>query len=131
MTQRKAIVPKGMEAVYDRFHYAPAMRAGNLLFISGQVGRNEATLAIPDEAEAQITLAFENLKTVLAEGGATFGNLVEMVSYHVDIRDTLRTFVAVKDRYVSSDFPAWTAIGVAALAHPKFKIEIKCVALLP
>ena len=99
MARRTNVVPKEMETIKQRFHYNPGVRAGNLLFIAGQVGRDA------------------NL------------NVVEMVTYHTDMRD-LQLFIAVKDRYYTGEYPAWTGVGVTALAMPGLMVEIKCVAML-
>lgn len=128
MIKREIIVPIGMERLFERFHYAPAVRAGNLVTVSGQVGRDEATLEIPDDASAQTVRAFENLGTVLRAAGAGYEDVVELVSYHVNIRDHLPSFMRIKDRYFVRDYPAWTAVGVEALAQPKLLIEVRCVA---
>jgi len=129
--KREVVIPPGMEAQFEKFHYAPAVKAGGLLFVSGQVGRDESKLEILEGAEAQIAQAFENLGKVLAAAGCGFGDVVELMTYHTDIKAQMRPFLAIKDKHFPRDFPAWTALGVAALAHPKLLIEIKCVAALP
>lgn len=117
----------GGNKVFDAFRYAPAVSAGGLVFIAGQVGlRPDGTLGAT--AAEQIELAFKRLGAILAHSGLGFGDLVELVSYHVDIGSQLAEFRAIKDRYISADFPAWTIIGVAALARPELLIEIKAVA---
>ena len=55
-------------------------------------------------------------------------DLVEIVSYHTDMQD-LHTVVEVKAEYIQARFPAWTAVGVAQLAFPGQRLEIKAVAL--
>jgi enamine deaminase RidA (YjgF/YER057c/UK114 family) len=129
--KREVVVPPGMEAQFDKFHYAPAVKANGLLFVSGQVGRDEAKMEILEGAEAQIAQAFENLGRVLAAAGCGFGDVVELISYHTDIKAQMRAFLAVKEKHFPRDYPAWTALGVAALAHPKILVEIKCTAVLP
>lgn len=128
MSERKNIVPKEMELIKQRFHYNPGVRAGNLLFIAGQVGRDE-NLNVIEGKEAQFVQAFENVKKVLSAAGATFDDVVDMVTYHTDMRD-LQLFITVKDRYYTGEYPAWTGIGVTSLAMPGLMVEIKCVALL-
>ena len=61
--------------------------------------------------------------------GANFDNVVDMVTYHIDITD-IANFMTVKDRYFVNHVPAWTGIGVTALAMPGLLVEIKCVAKL-
>jgi enamine deaminase RidA (YjgF/YER057c/UK114 family) len=128
MAKREIIIPKGMESLVDKFHYAPAVKVDNTLYISGQLGRDE-NLQVIEGAEAQYTQAFENLKAVLAAAGATLENVVDLVTYHTDMRDIMR-FMEVKNRYFMKDYPAWTAIGVSALAMPGLLVEIKATAVL-
>ncbi len=128
MAKRTNIVPKEMEVIHQRFHYNPGVRAGNLLFIAGQVGRDD-NLNVVEGKEAQFVQAFENLKKVLTAAGAGFDDVVEMVTYHTDMRD-LQLFIKVKDRYFTKGYPAWTGVGVTALAMPGLMVEIKCVAML-
>jgi enamine deaminase RidA (YjgF/YER057c/UK114 family) len=54
---------------------------------------------------------------------------VDLVTYHTDMRDLMR-FMEVKNRYFTKDYPAWTAIGVSALAMPGLLVEIKATAVL-
>lgn len=117
----------GGNKVFDLFKYNPAVKAGGLVFIAGQVGiRADGT--VPDSAEEQIRLAFQRLGEVLKQMGLDFSDLVELVSYHVGVDTQLATFRAVKDEFITADFPAWTILGVAALARPNMLIEIKAVA---
>ncbi len=120
-----------MQNLQETFRYSPGVRAGSLLFIAGQVGRDEGLNVVAGK-EAQFTQAFENVKKVLAAAGATMDDVVDMVSYHTDMRD-LPLFIQVRDRYVTNSerYPAWTALAVAALAMPGLFAEIKCTAFLP
>ena len=103
------------------------MTAGGLVFIAGQVGlRPDGSL--PETAREQIELAFERLAAILRHLGLGFEDLVELVSYHVDVDAQLADFRAVKDRWIARDFPAWTILGVAALARPGLRVEIRAVA---
>ena len=86
MAKRENVIPKGMENIHERFHYSPAVKAGGLLFVAGRVGRNE-DLEVIENTEAQFVQAFENVKKVLAAAGATFDDVVEMVTYQTDMRD--------------------------------------------
>mgnify|MGYP001493762817 CR=1 FL=1 len=129
MTERQAIIPQGMEYVYDRIHYAPAVRVGDTIYVSGQIGRDDDGQLV-EGTEAQIVQAFENLKKVLAAAGAQLSDIVDLTTFHTDMRD-LQLFMKVRDRYLTQDFPAWTAIGAASLGGaPGYLIEIKAVAVL-
>jgi enamine deaminase RidA (YjgF/YER057c/UK114 family) len=128
MAKREIIIPKGMESLFEKFHYAPAVKVDNTLYIAGMLGRDE-NLQVIEGAEAQYIQAFENLKAVLEAAGATLENVVDLVTYHTDMRDIMR-FMEVKNRYFTKDYPAWTAIGVSALAMPGLLVEIKATAVL-
>ena len=128
MSKREMIIPKGMESVVENFRYAPAVKVDNTLNISGQLGRDE-NLQVIEGAEAQYTQAFENLKTVLEAAGATLENVVDLVTYHTDMRDIMN-FLEVKNRYFTKDYPCWTAIGTPALSMPGLLVEIKATAVL-
>ncbi|WP_210407568.1 Rid family hydrolase [Hydrocoleum sp. CS-953] len=82
MPKREVIIPQGMESIYEKYHYCPGVKIGNMLYISGQVGRDE-NLQVAQKIEEQFIQAFENVKKVLVAAGATFDNFVEMVIYHV------------------------------------------------
>ena len=51
MSDREPIIPSGMQAVYDNIHYAPAVRVGDTLYISGQIGR-DGNMQLVEEKEA-------------------------------------------------------------------------------
>ncbi|AUT72365.1 RidA family protein [Paraburkholderia hospita] len=131
MSERKAIVPDGMEAVYEKIRYAPALKVGSTLYVSGQIGRN-AAMELVEGREAQIVQAFENLKLVLAAAGASMSDVVDLTTFHIDMRD-LPLFMEVRDRYITTDpLPAWTAVGAHMLGGTAgYIVEIKAVAVLP
>jgi enamine deaminase RidA (YjgF/YER057c/UK114 family) len=131
MPRRETVVPEDMKDVHEQFRYSPGVKAGPLLFMAGQLGRDEH-LNVVEDKEAQFAQAFENVEKVLSAAGATFDDVVDMATYHTDMRD-LQLFIKVKDRFFTNleRLPTWTAIGVAALAMPGLFAEIKCTALLP
>jgi reactive intermediate/imine deaminase len=111
------------------FGFSQAVRAGGLIFLAGQTPTDEnAQLIGEGDIRAQTRQVFENIKTVLANAGSSLDDLVEIVSYNTDMAD-LAALAEVKAEYLTKDFPAWTAIGVTALAFPGQLIEIKAVAV--
>ena len=128
-TDRTVIVPPGLEAVYDQFHYAPGILVGDTLYISGQVGR-DADLKVVEGAEAQFVQAFENVKLVLEAAGARFGDVVELETWFADDMADLKLFMAVKDRYFVERYPTWTGFAVKGFSMPGILVEIKCTAVL-
>ena len=129
MIKRNAVIPKGMEVQYEGWKLAPSLRVGDTLYCSGQLGLGpDGTL--PAGAEEQFTNAFEAVKSVLEEAGASFANVVEITSFHVGLVAELETFGTVRDRYIEEPYPAQTAIGVAELGMPGALVELKVTAVL-
>jgi enamine deaminase RidA (YjgF/YER057c/UK114 family) len=123
MAKRRSVIPKGMQALHDQFHFAPAVRVGKNVFCSGQLGAGSDGTLDPDPA-AQITQAFENVRSVLEEAGASLADVVELNSFHVGLNEHIGIFMQVRDGFVKEPYPAWTAIGVAELAFGAL-VEIK------
>lgn len=125
---KKHIVPEQDRVLYDEWHFSPAVRVGDTVYCSGQVGVN-AALEPADGITAQTRLAFENLKRVLAEEDLSLKDVVEITTFHTNLQGDLGGFAAVKDEFLPADFPAWTAIGVSELALPGLEIEIRATAV--
>lgn len=117
-------------AGYDAYGYSPAVRAGGLLFIAGEVGF-AVDGSIPPSAAEQTELALQRTAEILRLNGLTMADLVDVTSYHVDMAANINEFLPVKAKYTERPFPAWSIIGVEALALPELKIEIKSVAAFP
>ena len=131
MSTCKRIIPASMQAFYDHYHFAPAVIDGEHLRCSGVIGINPVDgQANPDPA-TQFAQAFDNLAEVLSAGGASFADITEMTTFHVGLQAHLPAFMAVKDRYMSEPYPAWTAIGISELAFPGGLVEIRVTARLP
>lgn len=128
-TKRRVIIPPGLEKVYDTFHYAPGIVVGDTLYISGQVGRDK-DLNVVEGAEAQFVQAFENVRLVLDAAGAAFDDVVELETWFAESMDGLKTFMAVKDRYFTNNYPTWTGFAVKGFSMPGLLVEIKCTAVL-
>ncbi|NCY24349.1 MAG: RidA family protein [Rhodospirillales bacterium] len=126
----RAIVPPGMEHFPVQSGYAPGMVAGGLLFMAGQLGRDDAMQVIADP-EAQITRAWQNVLTILHHAGASVTDLVDVTTFHVGLREHLPLYRQVRDRFMAGHTPPWTAIGVSELSRPGLIVEIKCVARMP
>ena len=125
----QVIVPAGWEESYNTLHYAPAVRAGDMLILSGVV----AGLA-PDETdadmEAAFARAFDAIGVILTEAGAQWGDVVEIITYHTDLPAQIADFAAAKDRYIKEPYPAWTAIDIDRLYPDRGIVEIKVTAYL-
>ncbi len=126
---RDAVFPAGRHALYEKHGYSAAIRSGELLFVSGQVGSRTDGSKEPDFAR-QVDQAFANLQAVLAAAGCTFDDVIDVTTFHTDPERQFETVLAAKARaFPAAPYPAWTAIGVTWLAG--FDFEIKVVARLP
>ncbi len=121
------IVPSEDKALYQNFHFASAARVNGLVLCSGQIG-TESSGGVPQSAEDEFRNAWKSVGRVLAAAGLGYGDIVEISSFHVGLRDNLGTFMKVKDEFVKEPYPAWTAIGVSELAVPGARVEVKVVA---
>jgi enamine deaminase RidA (YjgF/YER057c/UK114 family) len=129
MTKREAIFPAGRQALYEIHKYSAAIRSGDLLFVSGQVGSREDGSPEP-VFERQVQLAFDNLSAVLKAGGCTFDDIVDVTTFHTDPAAQWDAVTAVRTKvFGDQPYPNWTAVGVNWLAG--FDFEIKVIARLP
>lgn len=129
MTKREAIFPAGRQALYEINRYSAAIRSGDLLFVSGQVGSREDGSPEPDFAK-QVQLAFNNLTAILRAAGAGLDDIVDVTTFHTDPQVQFETVNAVRARiFPEQPYPNWTAVGVNWLAG--FDFEIKVIARLP
>ncbi|GBD46794.1 RidA family protein [Methylopila sp. Yamaguchi] len=129
MTGREAIFPADRHALYAEHRYSAAIKSGDLLFVSGQVGSREDGSPEPI-FEEQVRRAFANLKSVLAAAGCTFDDVVDVTTFHTDPEAQFDTIMKVRSAEIGDPpFPNWTAVGVTWLAG--FDFEIKAIARIP
>lgn len=129
MTTREAVFPEGRHALYDLHRYSAAIRSGDLLFVSGQVG-SRADGSVEPDYKTQVRQAFANLNATLAAAGATLDDIIDVTSFHTDPEAQFEPFMQVKNEvFPSAPYPNWTAIGVNWLAG--FDFEIKAIARIP
>jgi 2-iminobutanoate/2-iminopropanoate deaminase len=107
--------------------YSQAVRAGQLLFVSGQVPLDPATgQIVAGDIETQTRRVFDNLAAVLKAGGRSFADVVRTTVFLADMND----FTAVNDvygTYFSAPYPARATVQVARLPKDA-RIEIDLIA---
>jgi enamine deaminase RidA (YjgF/YER057c/UK114 family) len=126
--KRQSIVPAPFQPYYDAYHFSPATRVGDTIWVSGQVGIG-ADMEPAEGVQAQAQIAFESLKLILEEAGASLADVVELTTFHTDLHGEIEAFMTVKDQYFPSRYPSWTSVGVAQLALPELCVEIRAVAV--
>ena len=127
MSPKRVIVTPEFQHFPTDWHLSPGIDDGDYVFFSGVTGTHP-DLSVSADPETQFRDTFEFLEKNLAQAGLKFDDVVEMTTYHVGLREYLPTFMKVKDEFISSPFPAWTAIGVSELITEGTLIEIRLIA---
>jgi reactive intermediate/imine deaminase len=112
-------------------HYTDAVRAGELLFVSGCVPVDgEGRLVGGDDVVAQARQVFANVGAVLTAAGASFADVVKVTVFLLDVDDRAAVNEVRKEVFGETR-PASTLVEVSRLAVPGARIEVEAVALLP
>ena len=127
-SQKVLINPPGTEAIYENWQFSQAVRVGDTVWVSGQVGIDE-NMQVGEGIEAQARLAFQSLEKILAEAGASLADVVEITTFHTSLSETAG-FSKVKGEFIPENYPAWTAVGTTELVLPGLLIEMKAVAVI-
>lgn len=106
----------------DEFGYREAVRVGNTLYLSGNVGKGP----MPDG----IRQAYGNLQKVLAHYGLTFQHVVKETVYTTQL-DALKENRAIRREFYGKDFPAATWVQIDRLFQPEYVIEVDLIAVFP
>jgi reactive intermediate/imine deaminase len=111
-------------------HYTDAVRAGDLLFVSGCIAVDgDGRLVGGGDAAAQTRQVFANLEAILAAAGASIRDVVKVTVFLTDVRD--RPAVnTVREEIFGSTRPASTLVEVSKLVVDGARVEIEAVALL-
>ena len=127
---REVVAPPALAEAVAATGFSPAVRAGNLLFLTGATGGGPDG-AMPDDPAEQVRNALTKAATILAEAGGGLEHVVEMTSYHVGLRGHWDAVEPVLRKTLGEPLPAWTAVEVAGLRRPGAVIELRLVAHLP
>ena len=112
-------------------HFTDAVRAGDLLFVSGIVAVDgDGQLVGGDDVVAQARQVFQSMRAVLAAGGCGFEDVVKVTIFLTDVDDRPKINPVRQDVFGSTR-PASTLVEVPRLAVEGAKVEIECVALVP
>lgn len=104
--------------------YSQAVRAGDTVYLSGQIGFDPATMQLVEGIDAQIERVFRNLAAVAKAAGMSLDDSVRMTIYLVDLGHFGKVNEAMA-RYLKAPFPARVSIGVASLPRGAL-VEIDC-----
>ena len=111
--------------------YSPGMRLGNLVFVSGQAGRDPATGTLAgDSVEAQTEQVLKNIATILAAAGSSLQHVIRCGVFLVDMKEFPK-MNAVYARTFGSHRPARTTVEVSGLPGDGLLVEIDAIAYIP
>lgn len=123
----RALVPAGIRAPFGRYSHGIAVPAGApLVFCSGQLGINPDD-SVPQTFEGQAERCFANIQAILAEAGLGLADIVRINAY-VTLRENLRAYMAVRDRFFGDPPPASTLMIVSGFTRPEFLVEVEVIA---
>ncbi len=124
--ERQVIRPPGQAPAAP---YSPAVRVGNLLFLSGQIGvvPGQGGGVAPGGIDAQTRQALENVRRLLETAGSAMERVVKCTVFLADIAD-YQAMNAVYRTFFPTDPPARSAVAVAGLPANAL-VEIECIAL--
>lgn len=129
MSRRQEYRVKGMGVPIS--HYTDAVRAGDLLFVSGVVPVDaDGRLVGGDDVAEQARAVFEGLRRVLAAADAGPQDVVKVTVFLTDVEDR-PTINPVRQEFFGETRPASTLVEVSRLAIPGAKLEVEAVAVLP
>ena len=94
--------------------YSQAVKVGDTVYLSGQIGLDPASMQMVEGIDAQITRVFDNLKAVAEASGGTLADIVKINIFLTDLANFGKVNEAMAT-YFQQPYPARAAIGVAAL----------------
>ena len=109
-----------------------AVRAGNIIYLRGQVGQDLETRESvgAGDAAAQAERAMANIAMLIEEAGGRLEDVVKVVVYLTDVRHREPVY-QVMGRRLKGVFPVSTGLVVTALARPEWVVEIDATAVVP
>jgi enamine deaminase RidA (YjgF/YER057c/UK114 family) len=124
---RKVIVAPEFPSYPRDWHFSPAVETGAFLFFSGITGVH-ADKTVASDPRTQFRDAFRFVAMHLRAAGLGFEHIVDMTTYHVDLRTHLADFLAIKDEFIHEPYPTWTAVGISELITPGTLLEMRIIA---
>ena len=109
--------------------YSQAIRAGDYVFTSGQIGLEPESMRMAEGIEAQTRRVFDNLRAVAEAAGGSLDSMVKLTVYLTDLAHFPR-INEIMAEYFRKPYPARAAVGVAALPRGAM-VEIEGVMALP
>ncbi len=119
--------PREADTPVSHLPFSPAVKVGNLVFVSGQASVDATGQIISDDFEGEFRRSVENLRKVLQSAGADLRNVVQTRNYVRDSEDG-PLFNRLYREYFSAPYPARTTI--TGCLSPALRFEIECIAVV-
>jgi 2-iminobutanoate/2-iminopropanoate deaminase len=115
---------------YEPYRLSQGFRVGDLLFVSGQTGIDDAgELVAVEDFDAQADQAFRNLARVLEAGGSGLEHVVKVTIFLTDMAANFPKIVELRGKWFTAPYPADTIVEVRSLYRPEVEIEIEAIAV--
>ena len=115
---------------YEPFLLSQAIRVGDLLFVSGQAGYDDAGQVVEGGFDAQAEQAFANLERALRAGGASLAEVVKVTIFVTNMAANFPAVVELRRKHFTPPYPADSIVQVAGLYTPEAQIEIEAIAVV-
>jgi 2-iminobutanoate/2-iminopropanoate deaminase len=113
-------------------HWSMALKAANVLFISGQTSRQpDGSIGAPGDVAAQARIAFTKIRHLCEAAGASMEDIVKLTLLLRDIDDQDALYSVYPEFFSGKNYPTDTLIGNVHLALPEFLVEIEAIVALP
>jgi len=122
------ILPEANQSAYDRWGYAPAIKAGDYIYVSGVIIIPSGEGPQEERYERAFRNGLERIDAILKEAGSSLDDVIKINSYHTHIDFQLGIALDVRKQMMKLPHPAWTAVGTTGLAVPSGATEIEVVA---
>jgi enamine deaminase RidA (YjgF/YER057c/UK114 family) len=118
------------KSVHPTRGYSHAAKAGNTLYIAGQVAQDvNGHLVGKGDFEAQVRQVYENLKNIIEEAGGTLKNIVKMTTFLTHY-SYIETYRSIRSQYFQEPCPPNTLLIIESLALPDYMIEVEALAVM-
>jgi enamine deaminase RidA (YjgF/YER057c/UK114 family) len=124
------VIRPGAQITYVKYHYAPAIRVGDTVIVSGIPAARGSTY------EQKIRNMFQRAQNTLESAGTNFDDVVEVTTFRQNAPDTaafaaeFASFIEIQKEFFTDHYPAWTAVGVTSLLAPGAPVEMRLVAVV-
>lgn len=110
--------------------YSYAIRAGNTVYLAGQVSLDREGRVVGDTVEEQARQVWRNISDVLEAAGSSIAGVVKVTYYMQDVREIAREIPIREEVFAGRPPPAVTAMQAAALGLPGLKMEVDVIAVI-